>query len=156
MDNKSALKWFKKAAVVAVVMMAMVLIVPAAGKLRRLQYKKTIHNLVIENLTSINGAVKDGEYDKILDLQGIEDIHFWKNDSEGIIVEYFCKGTGIAPAGTYSGFYYSSADEPVGYQGVSHNFTRTKNGWRWNQPDGDNYDYTEKITDYWYYYESGF
>ena len=107
-----------------------------------------------ENL--LNECIENEDYDKIVELAEVKNKQFWKNDSNGIIVEYFYKGYGIASAGLYTGFYYTSADEPIGFQGATHKLTKAKNGWEWKEPNGDNFDYTEKITDHWYYYKAGF
>ena len=51
----------------------------------------------------------------------------------------------------YTGFYYSKDDEPILFEGYKWNNPEPKgNGWAM---EGRNYYYTEKITDYWYYYE---
>ncbi|MCB2291352.1 hypothetical protein LGK97_16620 [Clostridium sp. CS001] len=146
----------KKIAIFITVIMFIVFLIPKVGQYKRYRDKENIKNLVINNIEFLNECIENENYDKILELAEVKENHFWKNDSDGIIVEYFCKGYGIVPAGLYTGFYYTSVDEPTGFQGVTHNLTKTKNGWEWKELNGDNFDYTEKITDYWYYYKAGF
>lgn len=53
--------------------------------------------------------------------------------------------------GQYWGFYYSTNDVPIGDQGYELDLTKSKDGWYWQEPDGNNYYYTEKITDNWFF-----
>ena len=68
------------------------------------------------------------------------------------IVEFSMGGFGIAPAGYYTGFYYSPEDIPVRYNGSGTAMEEHKNGWTY-QEKGDNGGYTEKICDNWYWYK---
>lgn len=156
MKNNLFIKLLKILAAAVVLLVALVLILSLAGSYGRYRAKVNTKELVLEHVQFLNESIESGEYEKVLSLKGVEKQSFWKNDGESLIIEYFCKGTGIASAGTYTGFYYTSEDQPVGFQGTATNFTKTKNGWRWEEKDGDNYEYTEKITDHWYYYEAGF
>lgn len=156
MGKNKSFKWLKSAAVFIAVIMLIVFLISKVGQYNRYRDKENIKNLVIDNLEFLNESIENENYDKILELDGVKNNNFWKNDSDGIIVEYFCKGYGIVPAGRYTGFYYTSVDEPTGFQGATHNLIKTENGWEWKEPDGDNFDYIEKITDYWYYYAAGF
>ena len=53
----------------------------------------------------------------------------------------------------YSGFYYSPADIPIPFQGVSDALlTPTASGWYWEHRG--NHGTTAKITDHWYSFEA--
>ena len=138
------------------VVIFIIFLIPKVGQYKRYLDKENVKSLVIDNLEFLNECIENKNYDKIVELAEVKNKQFWKNDSDGIIIEYFCKGYGIVPAGLYTGFYYTSVDEPTGFQGATHKLTKTKNGWEWREPNGDNFDYTEKITENWYYYKAGF
>ncbi len=157
MKNNILSKLFKKLAAAAAIVLAFILLLSLAGSYGRYRTKENTRELVIEHLEFLNESIENEEYDRILELEGVQKQNFWKNDEESLIIEYFCKGAGIASAGTYAGFYYTREDQPVGFDGTALNFTKTKNGgWRWEEENGDNYEYTERIAAHWYYYEAGF
>ena len=54
--------------------------------------------------------------------------------------------------GQYWGFYYISNDKPIGDQGFEMDLKKSGDGWEWKEADGNNYYYTEKLKDNWYYY----
>lgn len=71
-------------------------------------------------------------------------------------IEFETSAFGLAPSSTYSGFYYSPEDVPMGFQSAQVDFAEHGGGWLWEEPEGDNRQYTEKIADYWYWYEAKF
>ena len=146
----------KKLAAAAAILLAFVLLLSLAGSYGRYRTKENTKKIVIEHLEFLNETIESEEYERILELEGVQKLRYWKNDGEDLIIEYFCEGSGIASAGTYAGFYYTSEDQHVGYEGTASNFTKEKNGWRWEEENGDNYEYTERISAHWYYYEAGF
>lgn len=77
-------------------------------------------------------------------------------DKDTPLVEFVTSSFGIVPSGNYKGFYYSPADQPMGFQGSDMDFTPSGNGWYWEEPDGDNQEYTEKIIKFWYWFEFQF
>lgn len=58
----------------------------------------------------------------------------------------------------YTGFYYSSDDSPLGFQGGNYMFTKHNSGWIWyeDRETSDNWEYTEKIMENWYWFEIHF
>ena len=156
MEKNKGFGCLKIIAIFIAVVIFIIFLIPKVGQYKRYRDKENIKSLVIDNLEFLNECIENEDYDKIVELAEVKNKQFWKNDSNGIIVEYFYKGYGIASAGLYTGFYYTSADEPIGFQGSTHKLTKAKNGWEWKEPNGDNFDYTEKITDHWYYYKAGF
>lgn len=72
------------------------------------------------------------------------------------MVEFQTSAFGLVPSSTYSGFYYSPEDVPMGYQSVQVEFVESGDGWLWEEPERDNRQYTEKIEDHWYWYEVSF
>lgn len=157
MKNNLLSKLLKKLAAAAGILLAFVLLLSLAGSYERYRTKENTRKIVIEHLEFLNETIESEEYERVLELEGVQKLNFRKNNEDSLIIEYFCKGAGIAPAGRYAGFYYTSENQPVGFDGTALNFTKTKNGgWRWEEENGDNYEYTERIADHWYYYEAGF
>lgn len=72
------------------------------------------------------------------------------------MVEFQTSVFGLVPSSTYSGFYYSPEDVPLGFQSTQVDFVESGGGWLWEEPEGDNRQYTEKIADHWYWYEASF
>ena len=118
---------------------------------------------ILPNQTMIHAYVKlhDDELETIAQNAG------YAQQQEGTItiqrcaqrsdmVEFTCWGKGLVPSSTYIGFYYSSNDVPIPFQGVQHNLYQQGKGWAWQQPKSDNHGYTEKITNCWYYFEASF
>ena len=81
----------------------------------------------------------------------LEDYHGYSG-----MVEFQTSVFGLAPSSTYSGFYYSPEDVPLGFQSAQVDFVESGGCWLWEEPEGDNRQYTEKIADHWYWYEASF
>lgn len=81
------------------------------------------------------------------------DVFYWQKNN---MVEFIVKKQGIGSANHYKGFYYSPTDKPIGFQGNIVQFRSDGNGWIWEDAIGDNWEYTEKIKECWYYYEMHF
>ena len=71
-------------------------------------------------------------------------------------IEFQTSAFGLAPSSSYPGFYYAPSGEPMGYQGVEVAFEENGSGWSWEEPEGDNRQYTEQITGNWYWFEATF
>lgn len=149
-------KWLKRVSIVIVVLLSVLLLLPQAGKYARYRSKENIKSLVINNLVFLDEAAGQEAFEDPLTLKGVQRRSFWQNDHGDVLVEYFCRGYGIVPSSVYTGFYYTSADGPVGYEGSAYPLNAMDKGWKWQETDGDNWYYTEKIADHWYYYEAGF
>lgn len=72
------------------------------------------------------------------------------------MVEFIVSDFGIGSSTTYKGFYYSPDDEPLGFQGTDVDWQPEGDGWKWKESEGDNFEYTEKIMDKWYWFEMHF
>lgn len=81
------------------------------------------------------------------------EVTYWENED---MVEFLAKKKGIGSSTNYEGFYYSPNDNPLGFQGNQVNFIPSESGWMWKESDGDNWEYTEKILECWYWFEIHF
>lgn len=86
------------------------------------------------------------------DLKGIKEIEVWNNRQVDFTTSYI----GFGSSAHVKGFYYSKDDVPRGYQGVDLTFEEYEKGLKWEQEDGDNWCYVEKICDGWYYFDVSF
>ncbi len=71
------------------------------------------------------------------------------------MVEFTTSYWGIAPSGVRKGFYYSPENIPLGYDygGELVSFLPYEAGWLWEEEDGNNTMYTERIADHWFWFE---
>ena len=72
------------------------------------------------------------------------------------MIEFQTSAFGLVPSSTYSGFYYSPEDVPMGFQSAQVDFAEHGDGWLWEEPEGDNRQYTQRITEHWYWYDVRF
>lgn len=118
--------------------------------------KSKIKAIVNNNLDILIQSIENNDYDKAYKIDGIEEIRpYYLGDNE-VFIDFYCYGFGLVPSSIYYGFYYVSNDEPLGFQATRVKLKLDGHGWKWREPKGDNYYYTEKIVDHWYYYEAGF
>lgn len=71
-------------------------------------------------------------------------------------VEFLTSGFGLGSGTSYKGVYYSASDRPLGAMGTVISFEPHEDGYIWKQPDGDNWQYTERIMDNWFWFEVHF
>ena len=116
----------------------------------------TVINYVKRNSTELmnyaESVIKDNNYNSTATYNGW-DVSYW---AESNMVEFLVKGSGLGSATTYEGFYYSPDDKPIGFQGADVDFEKENIGWRWEDSTGDNWNYTEKIIDRWYWFKMSF
>ena len=72
------------------------------------------------------------------------------------MVEFIVSSFGVGSSPIYKGFYYSPNDEPLGFQGTDVEWQPEGDGWKWEESQGDNFEYTEKIMEKWYWFEMHF
>lgn len=119
-------------------------------------HKDRITKLVNKNQAFLNECIENKDYDKIYDMKGIKSITPYSLSDDELYIDFYCYGFGIVSSSIYYGFYYSSNDEPVAYQATQMQLEPDGDGWKWQQLNGDNHYYTEKIANNWYYYKVGF
>lgn len=115
--------------------------------------KKEIFNLVNKNYAIILEDIKENDFSDSEKIKGIKDI----SCSESYI-DFYCGGRGMGSETSYFGFYYSEKNAID----VKENFDYPKGevlkqdgkGYSWDEVDGDNRFYVEKIMDGFFYYET--
>ena len=119
--------------------------------------KKEIFQLVNENYDIILNDIIENDFTDTEKLKGIKEVY---SDTE--VIDVYCGGTGIGSATSYYGFYYSPDGLPKDAWRGS-NFGRTSDeltpegkGFAIKNSNDDNYYYTEKIRNNFYYYEAHF
>lgn len=142
---------FFKISLLIIITISGILSVTQIQKYIRYSNKEKIINFVKSNLGALNE-----NYDLALSFGEVETKESWSTTPQKVIVNFVTRGSGIVPSTIYTGFYFTSFDNPVGYEGSTYPLTKNEKGWEWKEEDGDNWYYTEKIDDYWYYYEAGF
>lgn len=80
-------------------------------------------------------------------------VNYWENAN---MVEFTVCSWGIAPSGSYGGFYYSLEDKPIGFQGTDLSFIKNDDQWIYEEENSDNRGVIEKIVDHWYWFEMSF
>lgn len=115
--------------------------------------KQEIVDLVNEDYTVILDDIKNNNFDNTEKLERIESISQKEN-----YIDLYCGGAGIGSATSYYGFYYSENDSIDDMQNINYpageELKPDGSGYSWNEMDGDNRFYVEKIMDNFYYYES--
>ncbi len=115
--------------------------------------KKNIIGIVKDNKEILIEAISTGNYDKIYDIKGIEDITI--NDA---CIVFYCKGKGIAPSSQEYGFYYSNNNLPIAiFDGKPIYYFKNDiaigEGREYVDSSYNSF-YTEKIIESFYYYDN--
>ena len=119
--------------------------------------KKEIFKLVKDNYSIILDDIEEKDFSDTEKLKGVQEVY---SDTE--IVDVYCGGSGFGSATSYYGFYYSPDGLPRDAWCGS-DFGRTPDelipegkGFAIKNSNDDNYYYTEKIRENFYYYEAHF
>ena len=116
--------------------------------------KDQIFSLVQDHHDFLLQCITDNEPDRAKEVTGIQSVRIEKD----VYVEFYCGGSGLVPNSSYYGFYYSPDDLPLAVDVTrTENLKAEGNGFGWKEPGGlggDNWYYTERIMENWYYYES--
>lgn len=93
----------------------------------------------------------EGNTDHIT-FPGLNEVKYQSLPDNQPIVEYETGCWGFASQTSYYGFYYSPEDRPLGFNGEKLELPNTITAFQY-ELEGDNWYYTEKLTNNWYYYE---
>lgn len=117
--------------------------------------KRQIFSLVNKNYELLNECIDSNDFSEIEQLKGVKKVTI-DND----VLDVYCGGSGFGSATNYYGFYYSPSNKPLvvwcGYIYQSNTFSPENNGYSIRHSNDDNWYYTEKIRENFFYYESHF
>jgi hypothetical protein len=116
--------------------------------------KTEIFDMVNANYSIILNNIESNDFNSILQIKGIENV---TEETENVIL-FDCGGEGFASETTDYGFYYTDDDLPYNFVNIFTNHVKEDlvnegDGYVARQKDGDDYYYTEKIRNKFYYYE---
>lgn len=116
----------------------------------RPEIKASIISLYRENETLFTEAASSGDFSTVATLNGVESVYHGQD-----YVSIFCRGTGFASNSCYFGLYYSATDNLCAQYGSlpADELAPAGNGYRYQQPDGDNTYYVEPLGNHYFYYE---
>lgn len=115
--------------------------------------KELIYLLVAhdqENLTAMANAIMESGVESPEHPWYFRDIDYYDSIQ---MVEFTTSDWGIVPSGVRKGFYYSPQNIPLGYHYGEVSFLPYEEGWLWEEENGNNTIYTEKIVDHWFWFE---
>ena len=120
--------------------------------------KKQVYRIVQENQVFLKECIDEGDYDRLSEIRGIQNISVGKEDS---FVKCNCGGSALVPSSSYSGFYYGFYYSPMDIPLVvdvtkNESLSSMNGGWGCKKSNGDTSYYTERIMESWYYFESYF
>ena len=117
--------------------------------------KREIFTLVNKNHELINECIESGDFSNIEELKGVKSVTV-END----VLDVYCGGSGLGPSTNYYGFYYSPSNEPLkvwcGHASDDKRLLPEGDGYSIKNQNDDNWYYTEKIRDNYFYYECHF
>lgn len=141
-----------KRALFVVGMLAFLVVLAGCGspQARRNQ----VFQLVEENYETLCSDVEQWNFDRSRAIEGIESVE--PDEGGSAFVEYDCGGSGFGSSTAYWGFYYSANDDLTHIWCANEPLLPSGDGFLYQQEDGDNRYYTEKIAEHFYYYEAAY
>ena len=103
-----------------------------------------LEGLYIRTGSGVYKCINNDILDEIMKIKGLISVSI----SEDMII-FNCGGSGFGSASSYYGFYYTENKRTPEDRGL----TQKDEGWEWKEMGGDNWYYTEKITENFYYRE---
>ena len=116
--------------------------------------KDDVFKFVCEEEEALLKAIEDGNFSAFENKGFIQDI-----DADKAVVDFSCGGAGIGSGTSYVGFYYTSDNDMTAVWCAPSSadlLTPLRNGFEWQEQNGDNRYYTEHICGNFYYYEASF
>lgn len=110
------------------------------------RFVKNNYSELMEYAESMVQAGNNGE----CAIYGNFEVTYWADSN---MVEFIVRKKGLGSSSSYEGFYYSPDNQLLAFQGNLVDFVPYKSGWIWEENDGDNHEYIEKIMDNWYRFE---
>ena len=121
-----------------------------------LKRRERVFGIVQENCDVLLADVAKADFTASAAIDGIEDVYPEWTFGELDFVEYSCGGAGLGSSTAYYGFYYSREDDLDRIWCAGTPLVPSGDGFLYEQPDGDNRYYTERIVDHFFYYEAAY
>lgn len=136
--------------IAAIVLLAVVLLVPTVPMLKTQMFVALYHNEIEEGIAT-DGSVPADD----VTLFGYRSVNTWERDGNRM-TEFLIGTRGLVANSCFFGCFYSPNDVPAGFQNVDVELVSDGEGrWTW-QGEGDNCGSVEKLRDKWYYFEAKF
>lgn len=116
--------------------------------------KQDIISFVTENQNELLSCIERNDYTLLEKHQLIHRVEPPKN-----VVMFACGSAGVGSGASYVGFFYTPDNDmtAIRYAPTSaDSLIASGNGFEWREKNGDNRYYTEKICEFFYYYEASF
>ena len=114
--------------------------------------KEDIIKLFVKHEEAIQSAVNSENFDKIEKIRGIQSVYIYDD-----YIDFSCGGSGFGPSTHYYGFFYSADDNLLAWNGgmcSPNELYENGQGYTYQQTNGDDMYYVEKIVDHFFYYEA--
>lgn len=115
--------------------------------------KGKILRLVKENRELLQQCIEQENFDSLRFFSIVQEIHTYSDH-----IDFYCGGAGFGPATAYCGFFYTETENMSAIwcaPGVDF-LTPSGDGYLWEEENGDNRYYVERICEHYYYYEASF
>lgn len=143
-----------KKLVSAVLMLCLLFGLTACSPLDNMTSRERIFRVVEKNEELLRSCIESGDFTPLNRILIIGDISV--KDS---CIDFDCGGAGFGSQTAYCGFYYTESNDMYAIWCApphGESLTQQGSGYYWEQQDGDNTYYTEKICDNFYYYKATF
>lgn len=121
-----------------------------------MERRERVFEIVRENGDVLLADIAKADFTTSAAIDGIEDVYPEWTFGELDFVEYYCGGAGFGASTAYYGFYYSKEDDLDRIWCAGAPLVPSGDGFLYEQSDGDNRYYTERIVDHFYYYEASY
>ncbi|MDO4286322.1 MAG: hypothetical protein Q4C40_01195 [Eubacteriales bacterium] len=147
--SRKNVKWI---AVMVIIFILLVIAVASFVSGKSASIRRFVNSNSVELTQYAQNMIKTGSNGEC-ETYGDYEVTYWADTG---MVEFVLRKHGMGSASVYEGFYYSPNDTPLGFQGNQVDFTISDSGWTWEESNGDNWEYTEKILEHWYWFEFHF
>lgn len=150
MNKKS--RSIKRMTVIGIVFILLVIAVASFVSGKSASIRRFVKSNSVELTQYAQNMIKTGSNGEC-ETYGDYEVTYWADTD---MVEFVLRKHGMGSASVYEGFYYSPNDTPLGFQGNQVDFITSDSGWTWEESNGDNWEYTEKILEHWYWFKFHF
>ncbi len=112
--------------------------------------RDSIVSLYTQNESLFVNAATNSNFSDLEKIDGVQEVLVWDK-----YVDIQCGGSGFGSSTNYFGIFFSEKDNlrAIDVAGPFDEFVSSGNGYRCEQPDGDNEYYVEPLGNHYFYYE---